>query len=606
MSKLLSCIAVGLVVSAAAGLQAQVTVDFRDDGTFTAPFFEESGLVATSVTGVGLLELNGIGVAGGLDDYVTEAGETLFVFLPYMCDDVIVDWGELINCFDYEFEVFRNGVSLGAVQIDVCSPPVPINLNMVFGANAIDGFTITGIGGASVGDHLGSITFTQLATPATQGSFSPTGFEFSASVSGIIAPMSASFYEIQYDGCAPLIIDTFGTGLDTEIALFDEAGFLIRENDDAGGGLQSEMVFFDLDAGTYFLAVGLFDTVFFDGFGVSSFSGESGAVSINVTTPPRPFGVTVDFTDDGTFVTSSFEESGLIATSATGVGLLELGGIGVAGGLDDFVTEAGETLVVSLPYLSSNVELVWFGNSCFNYQYEAFRRGVSLGVVQQNWCVDPQPLNLNSLFEANAIDAFTITGIGGPANGDFLSQVSFEPAPDRIGTFFPDIGYGYSLSLDTTIEAQEVVFYEILYDGIATLSIDTFDSTLDTELAFYNECGALLAQNDDAGGGLQSELAFENLEAGRYFLAVGLFDSVFGNDFDARSFAQQFGEVLVTVRTEVLLGDVNRDNVVNLLDVDPFIDRLTTGTFQAEADTNQDGLVNLLDVEPFVTLLSGG
>ena len=56
----------------------------------------------------------------------------------------------------------------------------------------------------------------------------------------------------------------------------------------------------------------------------------------------------------------------------------------------------------------------------------------------------------------------------------------------------------------------------------------------------------------------------------------------------------------------VLSGDVNLDGVVNLLDVAPFVDRISTGTFQAEADINQDGVVNLLDVTPFVDLLSGG
>ena len=54
-----------------------------------------------------------------------------------------------------------------------------------------------------------------------------------------------------------------------------------------------------------------------------------------------------------------------------------------------------------------------------------------------------------------------------------------------------------------------------------------------------------------------------------------------------------------------IIGDVNLDGVVNLLDVAPFIDRLSTGTFQEEADVNQDGVVNLLDVDPFINILSG-
>ncbi len=57
--------------------------------------------------------------------------------------------------------------------------------------------------------------------------------------------------------------------------------------------------------------------------------------------------------------------------------------------------------------------------------------------------------------------------------------------------------------------------------------------------------------------------------------------------------------------SSLLVGDVNLDGVVNLLDVDPFVNLLTTGDFQAEADINQDGEINLLDVDPFVALLSG-
>ena len=55
-----------------------------------------------------------------------------------------------------------------------------------------------------------------------------------------------------------------------------------------------------------------------------------------------------------------------------------------------------------------------------------------------------------------------------------------------------------------------------------------------------------------------------------------------------------------------ILGDVNCDGVVNLLDVVPFIDLLSSGGFSGKADINQDGVLNLLDVEPFVGLLSGG
>ena len=53
-------------------------------------------------------------------------------------------------------------------------------------------------------------------------------------------------------------------------------------------------------------------------------------------------------------------------------------------------------------------------------------------------------------------------------------------------------------------------------------------------------------------------------------------------------------------------GDVNMDGAVNLLDVNDFVDALSTGSTQCEADVNGDGVVDLLDVDPFVALLGGG
>ena len=61
-----------------------------------------------------------------------------------------------------------------------------------------------------------------------------------------------------------------------------------------------------------------------------------------------------------------------------------------------------------------------------------------------------------------------------------------------------------------------------------------------------------------------------------------------------------------TLPDPFLLGDVNCDGVVDLLDVAPFVELLTSGGFSAKADINLDGTVDLLDVQPFVSLLSGG
>ena len=56
----------------------------------------------------------------------------------------------------------------------------------------------------------------------------------------------------------------------------------------------------------------------------------------------------------------------------------------------------------------------------------------------------------------------------------------------------------------------------------------------------------------------------------------------------------------------ILLGDVNQDGSVDLLDVQPFVDLLAKSGYQLEADMNQDGALNLLDVQLFVDALAGG
>lgn len=61
---------------------------------------------------------------------------------------------------------------------------------------------------------------------------------------------------------------------------------------------------------------------------------------------------------------------------------------------------------------------------------------------------------------------------------------------------------------------------------------------------------------------------------------------------------------LGTYLNDVLLGDVNLDGHVDLLDVSPFVALLTGGSYLQEADMNQDGIVSLLDVSLFVDALA--
>ena len=63
--------------------------------------------------------------------------------------------------------------------------------------------------------------------------------------------------------------------------------------------------------------------------------------------------------------------------------------------------------------------------------------------------------------------------------------------------------------------------------------------------------------------------------------------------------------VLSEFEPSFIVGDVNGDGEINLLDIGPFVELLTSGGFEPAADINMDGEVNLLDVGFFVQLLMG-
>ena len=61
----------------------------------------------------------------------------------------------------------------------------------------------------------------------------------------------------------------------------------------------------------------------------------------------------------------------------------------------------------------------------------------------------------------------------------------------------------------------------------------------------------------------------------------------------------------VTLTAPFLLGDVNMDGVVDFFDIAPFIELLSSQTFQAEADIDGNGVVDFFDIQPFIDILSG-
>ena len=143
-----------------------------------------------------------------------------------------------------------------------------------------------------------------------------------------------------------------------------------------------------------------------------------------------------------------------------------------------------------------------------------------------------------------------------------------------------------------------------------TLTLDTFGSDFDTQLHVYefvpNQgfAGLILLESNDDTNGFQSRVTLEVNGGTCYEIRVGGFRSGFSIS-DGSEGNIQLNGTFVPDTGSVLLGDVNRDNVVSFLDITPFISLLTTSGFQAEADFDGNNVVDFLDIAPFISALSG-
>ena len=75
----------------------------------------------------------------------------------------------------------------------------------------------------------------------------------------------------------------------------------------------------------------------------------------------------------------------------------------------------------------------------------------------------------------------------------------------------------------------------LLGDGSLPLQFTTIGSTIDTEMALYGPEGELLRENDDFNDTSQSAITTANLEEGTYYIAVGQYDTIFGEGFYTRA-----------------------------------------------------------------------
>ena len=212
------------------------------------------------------------------------------------------------------------------------------------------------------------------------------------------------------------------------------------------------------------------------------------------------------------------------------------------------------------------------------------------------------------------------------AGGEFVGSAAEPDNDDWAGSIgiannsFPVTRTGTNVGATIQTSEQQIQntgastwwFIDAPQNG--TFTINTFNSNYDTQLHIYlfptsGQFADLtpVVNNDDSNGTFQSEVSFEAVQGQCYEIRVGGFD---GDSGGGGAPASQ-GEIMLNVdftpdSNGGMIGDVNCDGSVDLLDVGPFIDVLSSAGFEAKADINQDDVVNLLDVGPFIDLLSGG
>jgi len=187
--------------------------------------------------------------------------------------------------------------------------------------------------------------------------------------------------------------------------------------------------------------------------------------------------------------------------------------------------------------------------------------------------------------------------IRGEADFDFVAGTSLAAGSTIVVVPF-----------DLTIEPNKLAAFQAHYDLTSNVNLV---GGLSESLS--NSSGRISLQQPDAFDGLLiphvvvDEVVYDDLAP--WDDADGNGQSLNRIDFEsngnfANSWEAGTPSPVADLPLEFEIGDVDRNGIINILDISPFINVLSTGGFQFEADTNQDGIVNILDIGPFIALLN--
>lgn len=189
-----------------------------------------------------------------------------------------------------------------------------------------------------------------------------------------------------------------------------------------------------------------------------------------------------------------------------------------------------------------------------------------------------------------------------PENDSWFSSI-FILDPDVTVT-------GTNANATTQTDEQDLgstgstVWWFVDADSDGTMTVDTFGSNFDTQLHVYEFAAdfadLVLVDNNDDSGSLQSMVSFPVTAGTCYEIRVG----GFGSPASASE-----GNIQLNLAFEdsgTLMGDINCDGAVTLLDVQPFVGLISNGEYLDKADFDFNGVVDLLDIQGFVDAVSGG
>ena len=189
--------------------------------------------------------------------------------------------------------------------------------------------------------------------------------------------------------------------------------------------------------------------------------------------------------------------------------------------------------------------------------------------------------------------------------------------PDGTGTFtffdtrFPNVDDGQIVFVGAGSNSQSGI-YLVDGNGITkvadrnTLQPGSTNPFSDLREPIVDDGRVFFQGNGSEGLGIYK---FEDGEITRLFRVGDVIDgrtvtSIVQNVLDVEGNRLVCHVILNSVSTILAVdlfsrGDLNCDGIVDLLDIQPFVQAIAAGEFDAAADINQDGIVNLLDIEPF-------